>query len=160
MIQLPHISLTRGRILWACGPAVLLLAATTGHAEDGYRLWLRYDVLPSPAVDTYRSQISSVLVDGKSQTFENIKTELTNGLNGLLGRSIPLSDQVARDGTVVVLTSRSQLAGKLAWKSQLSSLGQEGFRIEQTRIGNHTAIVIAAEHESGALYGAFHFLQL
>src|SRR5262245_29420906 len=98
------------RILCGSALAFLFLAAITIRAEDGYRLWLRYDVLPSPAVETYRSQIASVVVDGKSQTFEKIKTELSHGLNGLLGRSIPLSEQVEREGAVVVLTSRSPLA--------------------------------------------------
>ena len=150
----------RPRILCGCALAFLWLAAIGVRAEDGYRLWLRYEPLPSPAVDTYRSQITSVLVDGKSPAFENIRTELSNGLTGLLGRSIPFSEQVERDGAVVILTSRSPLAGKLAWKGQLSALGQEGFRIANARLNDHSAIVIAAETESGALYGTFYFLRL
>ena len=143
-----------------CAIALLLSAAIIADAEDGYRLWLRYDALPAAAVAAYRSHITSLVVDGKSPTFEIISDELSDGLTGLLGKSISRAEKVDRDGTVLVVKSNSGLAASLNWKQQLESLGPEGFRIASIRLGGHSVIVIASAGESGALYGAFHFLRL
>ncbi|HEX3084342.1 MAG TPA: alpha-glucuronidase family glycosyl hydrolase, partial [Pyrinomonadaceae bacterium] len=92
------------RMLRSCLYAIaLLLSATTiASAEDGYRLWLRYDALPAPAIDTYRAQITSFVVDGNSASFQAISEELGNGLTGLLGKPISRADRIDRDGVVVV----------------------------------------------------------
>ena len=150
------------RILRSCIYAItlLLLATTTASAEDGYRLWFRYDSLPASAAAAYRSQITSLVVDGKSPTFEIIRDELTDGLAKLLGKSISRNEKIDRDGAVVVVTAKSSLAAGLNWKRQLETLGPEGFRIASVRLGGHSVIVIASAGEVGALYGAFHFLRL
>jgi alpha-glucuronidase len=146
--------------VFLCTIAILLLGANCVSAEDGYRLWLRYDRLPPPAVEAYRSQVTSLLVDGNSPTFEIIRNELSNGLRGLLGNSISLSQKIERDGMVVVVTARSPIAARLNWQGKLESLGPEGFRIANLNLDHHSVIVIASKAEVGALYGAFYFLRL
>jgi alpha-glucuronidase len=89
--------------------ALLLFAAAIVSAEDGYRLWLRYDQVPAPTLAAYRSRITSVIVEGRSPTAEIIKNELRNGLNGLLGTSVPLAEKVESDGAILVATSNSSL---------------------------------------------------
>jgi alpha-glucuronidase len=135
----------------------------TAKADDGYRLWLRYDPLPNQAIDVYRSRITSIVVAGKSPTLDAIRRELVNGLTGLLSSagSFPVSDEANRDGAVIVGTPKSSpvIAG-LKWERQLGELGQEGFRIRSIKSGSRSVIVIASNGEVGALYGAFHFLRL
>ena len=143
-----------------CVTAALLCAGTIADGEDGYRLWLRYDLLPASAVSNYRSQVTSFVVDGKSAASQVISDELTNGLSGLLGKSVSRTDKIDRDGTVVVLTAKSQLAAGLDWKPRLESLGPEGFRILSARLSGHSVIVIVSAGESGAIYGTFRFLRL
>lgn len=143
-----------------CAIALAVLATNVAHAEDGYRLWLRYDPLPATAMTAYRAQITSFVVDGSSASSQAISEELGNGLTGLLGQSILRADKIDRDGAVVVLTSNSPLAAGLSWKRQLESLGPEGFRIASVRLGGHSVIVIASAGERGAVYGVFHFLRL
>jgi alpha-glucuronidase len=138
----------------------LVFTATTVSAEDGYRLWLRYDPLPSPILDTYRSQVTSLVVQGQSPTFDIIRSELGAGLQGLLGVSVPATDKIERDKALVVVTSNSPLAARLQWKRQLDSLGPEGFRIATLRLEGHSVTVIGSKGEIGALYGAFYFLRL
>src|ERR1039458_728836 len=46
------------------------------------------------------------------------------------------------------------------WAADLGAVGDEGFIIRSTRIGNKPVTVIAANAEIGALYGGFHFLRL
>ncbi|HWP44215.1 MAG TPA: alpha-glucuronidase family glycosyl hydrolase, partial [Blastocatellia bacterium] len=141
--------------------AVLFLSAMEARAEDGYRLWLRYDPLPRPSLDIYRSRVTAVVTPGGSATLDAIRTELVEGCSGLLGRRIPVATDADRDGAVIVGTpKRSPLIAGLKWERQLAELGPEGFWIRSMKIGTRAVTVIASEGEVGALYGAFHFLRL
>ena len=133
----------------------------SARAEDGYRLWLRYDRLPERSIDAYRPRLASVVVPGGSATLDAIRTELVDGCSGLLGQPVPVAADIDRDGAVVVGTPKSSpiIAG-LGWGRQLAELGPEGFRIRSVRLGGHRVNVIASDGEIGALYGAFHFLRL
>ena len=132
-----------------------LFVATNVKAEDGYRLWLRYDQLPSPLVNVYRERIKSIAVQGDSKTFDAIRSELSQGCAGLLGTPVPVGDG-DRASVVVGLPQTSTLIRKLQWEAELEKLGPEGFRIR----ANRDVIVIASTTDIGALYGAFHFLRL
>ena len=141
--------------------AIQFFTGATAKAEDGYRLWLRYDPLPKQMIDVYRPRVTSVVAPGGSATMDAIRTELVNGCTKLLDRPVPVAENVSRDGAVVVGTPKSsQLIASLKWGGQLADLGPEGFRIRSVKLGGHSAIVIASQGEVGALYGAFHFLRL
>src|SRR5947199_7275152 len=81
---------------------VLFFSAASARAEDGYRLWLRYDQLPQEMLDTYRPRVTSIVVQGKSATLDVIKVELTNGCTGLLGHAVQAAENVDRDGALIV----------------------------------------------------------
>jgi len=141
--------------------AIIFVTGAISKAEDGYRLWLRYDPLPKRTIEAYRPRIASVVVPGNSATLEVIRTELVNGCTGLLGSAVPIANEANRDGAVIAGTLKSspQIA-TLGWERQLADLGPEGFRIRSLKIGYRSVIVIASSGEVGALYGAFHFLRL
>ncbi len=133
----------------------------TAKADDGYRLWLRYDLLPNLVIDNLRPRITSLVVEGNSGTLQTVRAELTNGLTGLLGSAPVLGTTIDRDGVLIVGTpSSSPVIASLRWEQQLADLGPEGFRIRSVKIGSHSAIAIASIGERGALYGTFHFLRL
>jgi alpha-glucuronidase len=141
--------------------ALTCVAGTISKAEDGYRLWLRYDPLPKQAIESYRPRITSIVVPGDSATLEAMRTELVKGCSGLLGSAIPVTFEVNRDGAVIAGTPKSApQIGMLGWQRQLAALGPEGFRIRSIRLGPHSVTVIAANSEVGALYGVFQFLRL
>jgi alpha-glucuronidase len=141
--------------------AAFLFAGIKAQAEDGYRLWLRYDPLPEAMTKAYQSRLTSLIVQGNSATFEAIGNELTNGCQGLLGRALPLVDKIDRDGVMIIGTPESSpLIANLNWQRQLDGLGNEGFLIRSIKLNGHAVTVIAARAEVGALYGAFHFLRL
>src|SRR5918993_1543563 len=155
----------RGRIrtaLLVClAVALQLFAGAQAVAEDGYRLWLRYDTLPRRMIEVYRPRVASVVVQGNSATLDAARTELVNGCTGLLGSPVPSVAEVERDGAVVVGTpDSSPLIKRLGWQRQLTALGPEGFRIRSVKLGPRVVTVIASSGETGALYGAFHFLRL
>ena len=135
-----------------CG--LLCVFAQGAKADDGYRLWLRYDQLPS--VDAYRERIKSISVQGKTETSDVIRRELSAACAGLLGTPVVVGDRA--DASVIVgVPESSPMIRKLRWETELKNLGPEGFRIRTVR--DHV-IVIASSTDTGALYGAFHFLRL
>ncbi|MDT5123541.1 MAG: alpha-glucuronidase [Acidobacteriota bacterium] len=141
--------------------ALLFVIGVSALADDGYRLWLRYDPLPREMIEFYRPRLTQIVVPGHSATLDAIRTELVNGCSGLLGNSISPANEVERDGALLVGTPQSSaLIAGLKWESQLNELGTEGFRIRSVKLGRRSVIVIASSGEVGALYGAFYFLRL
>jgi Alpha-glucuronidase len=134
---------------------VLFCAITSVKADDGYRLWLRYERLPARSLNLYRERIRTVSVQGTSPTFDAIRRELSVGCAGLLETPIPVGDR--DDASVVVgLPQTSPLIRKLRWEAELKSLGPDGYRIRTVR----GVVVIASSTDIGALYGTFHFFRL
>src|SRR5437773_7544415 len=149
------------RLLMVSGAAIVLISMTTARAEDGYRLWLRYDSLPTKTIESYRPRIRSIIAPGKSLTMDAIRSELINGCTGLLGYSVLLTNHVEGDGVVIAGTPQTSAdIAALRWHRQLAALGPEGFMIRSARLKGHAVTVIAASHDIGALYGAFYFLRL
>jgi alpha-glucuronidase len=140
----------------------LLCSSTLLNAEDGYNLWLRYVLVSDPQVlDQYNKSISGWMVEGESPTLIVAGNELQTGLNGLLGRSIPLVSEVKRDGIIVAGTpENSAFIASLDLKEKLTEINEDGFVILNTTINKKKVIVIAANSDAGVLYGTFHFLRL
>jgi alpha-glucuronidase len=118
---------------------LLCLFVAKVKADDGYRLWLRYDQLSS-------RHVKSIEVQGNSATFDLIRRELGH---------VKVDDR-GNASVVVGLPQTSTLIRKLQWESELKNLGPEGFRIRTVK----DVIVIASTTDIGALYGTFHFLRL
>src|SRR4051794_18317988 len=166
----------------AAGAAGGLIAGTPGVASgvddtyNGSNLWLRYDrVSSAEALARYRSAISSIVVQNASQTkvhrqtanlqmetgaseklvdttLEAARDELSRGLSGLLGQTVPVVDTPG-PGSVVVGTAASSPAIAAAG---LSPSGPEGYAIRS--LDGRT--YIAANTDLGALYGTFAFLRM
>src|SRR5262249_8461248 len=149
------------KLLWLSLFIIAFALRIPAGAEDGYRLWLRYDPLPQQMIEVYRPRVTSIVALGDSATIEAIRSELVSGYGGLLGGAVPVAEKVDRDGAIVVGTPKSSpLIAGLKWERQLADLGPEGCRIRSLKLGPHSVIVIASSGEIGALYGAFHFLRL
>jgi len=123
-----------------------LTVAAPAHAEDGYRLWLRYDPLPAQIRHRYAAAATEIVVQSNGAIARSAEGELRRGLSGLLARQIPVGSSVDRDGAIVAELSKA-------------SLGDEGFTIRTTQIAGHEATVINASNERGLLYGAFALLR-
>src|SRR5258708_31177762 len=121
------------------------------QAEDGYRLWLRYDKVEDPVLLTsYLQKVSVIVVEGASDTEKVLGEELKTGLDGLLGRKTPLTETITEDGVVLVGTpSTSPLIASLKWSRDLKRLGNEGYLIRSTTLQEHKTIVIASASPVG-----------
>jgi alpha-glucuronidase len=138
---------------------VALLCAAPSRAEDGYDLWLRYRPLASEQVNIYRSHATELIAGNTTPTQRVTLNELQRGLGGLLGRELPSSQRVTRDGAIIVGTpSSSALIASLHLHAE--HLGDEGYVIRNVAVDGHTATIIVGRDDIGALYGVFHFLRL
>ncbi|HTQ37240.1 MAG TPA: alpha-glucuronidase family glycosyl hydrolase [Steroidobacteraceae bacterium] len=135
-----------------------LLFAVSAHAEDGYDLWLRYRPLPAAQAAAYRTHTTQLVLDGATPTRAAARAELLRGLGGLLGRAPATAKQLA-DGAIIAGTPASspQLA---QLHLDLRALGDEGYLIHSATVNGHAATVIAANTDTGVLYGVFRLLRL
>ena len=142
--------------------SLLFISGFSLKAQDGQRLWLRYDKISDPAVlENYCQDISGWLTEGNSPVMKVAKDELKAGLTGLLAREIPEVKSVKRSGIVVSGTPlNSQIIAKLDLKDELSNLSDDGYIIINSKYKKRKIIVIAANTEPGVLYGTFHFMRL
>ena len=145
---------------------VLCALFCCGHnptlADDGYELWMKYNKIENPGLlADYQKKISTIIVEGDSETCRIIKDELTRGLKGLLGKEIPVTNSPNQNGSIIVGTPEaSGDVKKLIDKHNLESLGKEGFIIKSIKTDGHDMLIIAANSDIGLLYGIFHFLRL
>ena len=139
---------------------VCLFATLHLIAEDGYRLWLRYDKVSNPQLlQQYRNSIGAIQFKASTPVLQSAKKELLEGLQGLLEKKMPESattDRLLAAGT----PASSKLVQTLFTPAELSQLGEEGFMISTRKAGGKSVLVIAANTDKGVLYGVFHFLRL
>lgn len=144
---------TAAALVWL---ACVFGAAPLAHAEDGYQLWLRYHRLQAPWIERYRAQLREFVPPTAS---EAALAELRRGLAGLLGGEPSLARRVTQDGTIVLGTPRSS-ATVARLRLDLDGLGSEGYLLQSAMLDGHRVTVIAANADSGVLYGTFHLLRL
>jgi alpha-glucuronidase len=140
---------------------ITILIAGSLLAEDGYRLWLRYDLVKDKSLLTqYRNSITGIMKGGNSTTAAIIRDELQNGLSGLLGKNIFLQNKIIAGSIVTGTPHESDLIRSLSLGPQLTKAGKEGFVITAAILNGKKIIAIAGNTDIGVLYGTFHFLRL
>src|SRR3954454_18841056 len=108
---------------------LLVLFSAFCNAEDGYRLWLRYDKIDdNTLLQQYKNQISSILFYGNSPTLTAAKNELKTGLQGLLDKEIADAPAMI-SGSIVLFTKSSRGVVTSEKFFAYDSLGKEGFII-------------------------------
>ena len=139
-----------------------LLSCLLLSGEDGYRLWLRYDVVcDTGMLRKYNSALKQIMVEGHSGALDAVREELQNGLSGMLGKEIPFESKTLTEGTLLIGTPvSSERIAALPVKDLLKKTGPEGFILKSCVISGMHCIVIAANTDIGLLYGTFHFLRL
>ena len=117
-----------------------------GYADDGYRLWLKYDLIEDPALlKMYRSGIRSIrLQAAETALTASAVRELTTGLMGLLGKAINSTNKPASSAQIIL--SLSPPGGVINH--------EEGYRV----VKDKSNIRIEALTDRGLLYGSFALL--
>jgi alpha-glucuronidase len=142
--------------------SIFLFITPIIKAEDGYRLWLRYDLISDAKVlNEYQNSISGFMFEDTSPTLDAAKEEMKIGLSGLLGKEISNVTGINKDGIIIAgAFSESPLLSKLKLDDKLKNIGAEGYVITTASINNRSVIVITANKNIGVLYGVYHFLRL
>ncbi len=150
------------KILFPATAVLLFFSINFLLAEDGSRLWLRYDkISDQQKLKHYTQNIKGWMAEGNSPAIAVAKEELQAGLNGLLGTSVSPVSAVTGNGIIIAATYKnSALLAKTAAGKKLQDAGAEGFIILSTKINNRNVIVITANQDIGVLYGIFHFLKM
>ncbi len=131
-------------------------------AEDGYKLWLRYNKISSPKLlSRYKSSVTQVVINPSCPVLKAAQEEIEMGLKGMFQKDIPVSSSVSVNGALILGTpDESPLVKNLIKTGDLNRLGEEGYVIRSLLYKNHPVTVIAANKPAGVLYGVFHFLRL
>ena len=138
---------------------LLLGGAAVARGEDGYRLWLRYDLIRNGArLAEYRATINHLVVPGNSATLAAARRELAVGLRGLLGVPVPERPAIGQGALLAGTPTGSPDIAALELNG-LAQVGAEGFLIRAVRVRGRDVIVIAANTDVGVLYGAFALLR-
>lgn len=139
---------------------LFVMLAVLCRAEDGYRLWLKYDKVDDPVLlREYRNQINSIVFAGQSATLIAAKKELLKGLEGLLGKKIYESKKIT-DNSILVFVKPNSDYEEAAVHVHYNELGNEGFGISGF-VGTYKHVIaITSNTDIGVLYGVFHFLRL
>lgn len=143
-------------------PLLFILYAPLLFAEDGYRLWLRYDPVSVQHRLQYTKQIRFPVVTGNSPTAQICRGELCAALSGLLNitatcSSYPQANTTLLAGTTARLASLQPASLK---GIDTAALGAEGFALVSQPIQGRQVLIITANTDIGMLYGVYHFIQL
>ncbi|MGB3627795.1 MAG: alpha-glucuronidase family glycosyl hydrolase [Henriciella sp.] len=139
-------------ILVALAAAVLMPSAT---AEDGYKLWLRYDALEAGIPYLPADVVTGCTTP--SATIRKSLDELDIAFASLAGEKLPQS-RTAGEGSLI-LASRKCLDGlPQGLRPDVAGLGQDGYVIESVETGAGRALLIAGQSDAGLMYGVFDFL--
>ncbi len=140
---------------------VCFLVVDYVHAEDGYRLWLRYDKIKNgKRLQQYQQLITGIYLPGTSPTLTAAKEELVQGLEGLLGKKTAIQKNLTQGSIVAGTAAQSPFIQKAIPANDLNTIGQEGFVIKTIKNRDKTILLIGANTDVGVLYGVFHLLRL
>ena len=131
-------------------------------ADDGYRLWLKYDRLSDNDMsDSYRELLTKTYIPQRSPVSEVITNELNNAISGLLGKRLTYSNNI-KDGNMLVVAVKDKLPSSLSdlIKNDTESLNDEGYLIKSLQLDEQSFTVIIANTDIGLLYGTFAFIRL
>ena len=128
--------------------------------EDGYDLWLRYRPLGQSDRRQLQPHAKAIVLPGAhSPTALAATAELQRGVGGWLG-SAPAVGRALRDGAIVLATPASMPAlGGAGLALDLAPLGQDGYLVRAMRLQGRQVTLIAANSDTGLLYGAFAWLR-
>ncbi|MFZ1292230.1 MAG: alpha-glucuronidase family glycosyl hydrolase, partial [Melioribacteraceae bacterium] len=131
------------------------------NAENGYRLWLRYDLIQDQKVlENYKKEINGILILGNSETISISSNELVYGIKGMTGIEILPFYKETINGIIVVGNYNEDLIKNYIQKNEIEEINEEGFLIKTIYAHDKKLTIITAKSDVGVLYGSFHFLSL
>ncbi|AUD03303.1 alpha-glucuronidase family glycosyl hydrolase [Spirosoma pollinicola] len=127
----------------------LLFISHLASADDGYRLWLKYNLIKDvPKREAYARSAQFIALTGTSPILKSAAEELQTGLQGLLGKTVPIIANAGNRTGGIVLTNASG--------ADVQTLTKEGYKLASRKGSN---ITVSGKTDSGVLYGVFALLR-
>jgi alpha-glucuronidase len=130
---------------------VLVGAAHLCRADDGYRLWLKYDLVADATQRAqYRAAVQFIASNGADAVLKTAATELQRGVQGLLGQPVPVvakAEGSTKRGILLSIDPSANVSG--------SSDSRDSYRIA-TQGRN---LLVTGRSGAGVLYGVFALLR-
>jgi len=129
--------------------------------EDGYRLWLKYDLISNKQQrESYSSSLANANINGHSDTINIIAQELEQAIPSLLGSKVSVTLNKSVQSDLLIEKTNKRLVSQYQIKSQIEQLGEEGFLIKTVKDKKGKRTLISANSDIGLLYGTYRFIQL
>ncbi len=127
-----------------------LLSFQITYAESGYQLWLRYHQIRNQKIlIEYQHNIRLVYIESSSPTSAILKSEIVNGLKGLLNKKISITKNKVEADLLFNINTKT------------ATYSEEGFDIHSIKNkDNKFKVYVSAKKDIGLLYGGFHFLRI
>ena len=129
---------------------ILSAIAFSASAEDGSRLWLRFN---KTTIDA--NLFSSIVAYTKSLPYKEFQSAWTE----LKGQELA-SKTIVENGSLLIGTAKDKQIRDLGLQKELAALGNEGYMIKSVSVNGKKATVVASLTDKGLLYGVFHLLRL
>lgn len=128
---------------------LLFLLTISAYADDGYRLWLKYDLIKDAAKrEAYARSAQFISVNSNTPVLKTAAEELQTGLRGLLGKTIPIIPNGGnRTGGIILSVSKTPGANA-------KLVNDEGYQIT-----GKPNITVTSRTDAGVLYGVFALLR-
>ncbi len=137
---------------------LFFLLPLAGFCDDGYRLWLRYDLIEDADLRAaYAQRLDDYFIDGDGLLAQTVDEELQRGLGGLLGRPIYRLGEADGAGLLAGLIGESARIDQALTEEEAEGIGPEGYLLRPASGGDQ--VILAARDQRGLLYGAFHLLR-
>jgi alpha-glucuronidase len=138
-------------------------------AEDGYRLWLRYQpIAEAGPLAEARALCASIFMPATTPTLAAARDELAYGLGGLLGLDGPGAVRFCDSAAAATLIAGTPL-GALGLRNEdigdssplfrLFWMTTHAFVVDSVAMGARRVPAIASFTDAGVLYGVFHLLR-
>ena len=136
----------------------MVFISFTAVAEDGSRLWLRYEPLNTETANVLNRSVTSIQGDMTQPSIQAAVRELQMAFKGFTGVDIPVSTR-ATNNSIRLVVGGTRDADRLGLTSELKAMHRDGYLIRPITRNRITQIVIASPTQVGVLYGVFHWLR-
>ena len=128
----------------------IFVATTVVKAEDGSRLWLRFD---KKKVDA--ETFSSVVGNANSTAVKEFRKAWAE----MSGSELSMARKHSKNSLVFALAGDA-VVRQLGLQNELKTLGNDGYIIRKVNVRGVDFTVVAANTAAGNMYGAFHLIRL
>ena len=130
--------------------ALILFFSIYINAEDGSKLWLRFQGQNVPEI-----AINSISGDKDALAIKEFQT----ALNEVFDTHIPISKDLTNN-SVIIAKKGDKLINDFSLSKDINALSSEGYIIRSINRKGNDYTVLAAQTDEGLLYGIYHLLRL